>query len=257
VTGVSGALTHTASTTLLVNLAPPASLTATSGNAQVSLSWPASIGANGYHVKRSTVSGGPYVGVACPTGTSYVDTGRTNGTTYFYVVSASYAGGPDAGGESADSGQASATPRAPSPTATFTPLGTVTPTAIPSTTNTPTVTRTPTRTATRTKTPTPTPTPTPQPPPAPPSALTAAPNSKKKKINLQWTQSPTSGVTQNGIYRRKSDGSYPSTPTATINAATSYVDAGLVSGTTYCYVVTAISVSGESAQSNEACATPK
>jgi subtilase family serine protease len=124
VTGTSGALTHTTSTTLLVNLAPPASLTATPGDAQVSLSWPASIGANGYHVKRSRTSGGPYVGIACPTGTSYVDTGLTNGTTYYYVVSASYTGGPDAGGESADSSEASTTPHPPSAQLTVTRTGT-------------------------------------------------------------------------------------------------------------------------------------
>src|SRR4029450_8592456 len=98
VTCTSGALTHTTSTTLLVNLAPPASLTATPGDAQVALSWAGTIGASGYHVKRSGTSGGPYVGIACPTGTSYVDTGLTNGTTYYYVVSASYTGGPEAGG---------------------------------------------------------------------------------------------------------------------------------------------------------------
>ena len=141
ITGTSGALTHTTSTTLLVNLAPPASLTATRGNAQVSLSWPASIGASGYHVKRSRTSGGPYVGVACPTATSYVDTGLTNGTTYYYVVSASYTGGPNAGGESADSIQASATPAAPSATPTLTPIATATPT--PTRTFTPIATATP------------------------------------------------------------------------------------------------------------------
>ncbi len=124
ITGTSGALTHTTSTTLLVNLAPPASLTATPGDAQVSLSWAASIGASGYHVKRSSTSGGPYVGIACPTGTSYVDTGLTNGTTYYYVVSASYTGGPDAGGESADSSEASTTPRPLSTSLTVNRTGT-------------------------------------------------------------------------------------------------------------------------------------
>src|SRR5207248_10588163 len=58
ITGSSGTISHTASTTLLVNLAPPAALTATAGDAQVSLSWPASVGANLYHVKRARVSGG-------------------------------------------------------------------------------------------------------------------------------------------------------------------------------------------------------
>jgi fibronectin type 3 domain-containing protein len=115
ITGTSGTLTHTASTTLMVTLAPPASLTATPSNAQVSLSWPASVGASSYHVKRAAVSGGPYVTVACPTTTNYADTGLSNGTTYYYVVSAAYTGGPVAGGESADSTEASATPQAVTP----------------------------------------------------------------------------------------------------------------------------------------------
>ena len=111
ITGTAGAITHTASTTLLVSLAAPASLTATPGNAQVSLSWPASIGATSYDVKRAKVSGGPYTTVACATTTSYTDTGLANGTTYYYVVSAAYGAGPNAGGESADSSEASATPQ--------------------------------------------------------------------------------------------------------------------------------------------------
>ena len=111
ITGTAGTITHTASTTLLVNLAAPASLTATPGNAQVSLSWPASVGATSYNVKRATVSGGPYTTVACATTTSYTDTGLTGGTTYYYVVSAAYSAGPNAGGESADSSEASATPQ--------------------------------------------------------------------------------------------------------------------------------------------------
>jgi len=255
ITGTSGALTHTTSTTLLVNLAPPTGLTATPGNAQVSLSWGASIGANGYHVKRSRTSGGPFGGIACPTGTSYVDTGLTNGTIYYYVVTASYTGGPDAGGESANSSQASSTPGLPSPTATLTPIATATPTP-QSGTSTPTLTRTPTRTPTRTSTPTRTPTATPQPPPSPPSNLTVK-KAGPKKLKLAWIQSPSPGVTQNGIYRRTSGGSYPSTPTVTIGATTTYQDAGLVSGTTYCYVVSAFSGSLESAKSNESCATAR
>src|SRR5205823_6210138 len=41
-----------------------------------------------------------------------------NGTTYYYVVSADYTGGPVAGGESADSTQVSATPAS----GVFTPI---------------------------------------------------------------------------------------------------------------------------------------
>src|SRR6266550_1467946 len=115
ITGTSGTISHTASTTLLVNLAPPAGLTANAGDAQVSLSWPASVGANGYHVKRAKIDGGPYETFACPSGTSVVDSGLVNGTTYYYTVSAAYTGGPDAGGESANSVQASATPQGGTP----------------------------------------------------------------------------------------------------------------------------------------------
>src|SRR3984957_17587884 len=66
----------------------PVGLQAVAANAQVSLSWSASAGATSYHVKRSTTSGGPYTQVSAPTSTSFTDTGLTNGTAYFYVVSA-------------------------------------------------------------------------------------------------------------------------------------------------------------------------
>jgi hypothetical protein len=128
ITGTSGTITHTASTTLLVNLAPPADLTAVAGDAQVSLSWPASVGASGYHVKRGRVDGGPYETFACPGGTSVVDSGLVNGTTYYYTVSAAYTGGQNAGGESANSVQVSARPMGsprPPPTPTPTPTPTV------------------------------------------------------------------------------------------------------------------------------------
>jgi pectate lyase/fibronectin type 3 domain-containing protein len=85
----------------------PTNLTATAGNAQVSLSWSASSGATSYNVKRSTTSGGPYTTVASPTSTSYTNTGLTNGTTYYYVVSA-----VNSAGQSANSSQVSATPTA-------------------------------------------------------------------------------------------------------------------------------------------------
>jgi hypothetical protein len=118
ITGTSGTITHTGSTTLLVALAAPANLTALPGPGQVSLSWAASVAATSYHLKRALVSGGPYQGIACTTIRSYTDTGLTSGTTYDYVVSAAYQGGPNAGGESADSIQASATPQS----SIFTPI---------------------------------------------------------------------------------------------------------------------------------------
>jgi hypothetical protein len=87
--------------------AVPTALTATTGNQQIALTWNASSGATSYHVKRATTSGGPYTQVSAPTSSNYTNTGLTNGTTYFYVVSAL-----NASGESADSSQASATPAA-------------------------------------------------------------------------------------------------------------------------------------------------
>src|SRR5262249_35282508 len=65
VTGTSGTLSHTASSTLLVNLAPPGSPAAVAGDRQVALSWGASVEASSYHVKRATIAGGPYETVAC------------------------------------------------------------------------------------------------------------------------------------------------------------------------------------------------
>ena len=83
----------------------PTGLMATAGAQQVSLSWTASAGATGYNVERSTTTGGPYTKVASPTATSYVDTGVTAGTTYYYVVAA-----VNASGTSGLSAQVSATP---------------------------------------------------------------------------------------------------------------------------------------------------
>jgi hypothetical protein len=103
--------------------APPAptGVVATAGNAQVSLTWAASVTATSYNVKRSTTTGGPYTKISSPTATNFTDTGLTNGTAYFYVVSAL-----NSAGESANSAQASATP-ANTPvdvTVTINPAGT-------------------------------------------------------------------------------------------------------------------------------------
>src|ERR1700756_2074301 len=86
----------------------PSGLTATAGNQQVALTWSVSSSATSYHVKRATVSGGPYSTIASPTSNSYTDTSLTNGTAYYYVVSA-----VNVNGESGNSGEKSATPAVP------------------------------------------------------------------------------------------------------------------------------------------------
>jgi autotransporter-associated beta strand protein len=81
----------------------PTNLTATVGNAQVTLSWSASDGTTAYNVKRSTISGGSYTNIASPTTNNYTDTGVSYGTTYYYVVSST-----NVFGESTNSAQVSA-----------------------------------------------------------------------------------------------------------------------------------------------------
>jgi fibronectin type 3 domain-containing protein len=90
--------------------AVPSGLTAAAGNAQVTLNWAASSGATGYYVKRSTTTGGPYTQIATQVGTNDTDTGLTNGTKYFYVVSAY-----NSAGQSGNSAEVSATPVLPPP----------------------------------------------------------------------------------------------------------------------------------------------
>jgi fibronectin type 3 domain-containing protein len=86
----------------------PGSLTATAGNAQVTLSWAPTGGVSSYNLKSATNNGGPYAVLTNVTTTIYTNTGLINGTTYFYVVSAL-----NIAGESTDSVPASATPQAP------------------------------------------------------------------------------------------------------------------------------------------------
>ena len=85
--------------------AAPANLTATPGNAQISLSWTASSGATSYTLYRSTSSGTETAYRTGLTSASLTDTGLTNGAAYFYKVTA-----VNATGESAKSNEASATP---------------------------------------------------------------------------------------------------------------------------------------------------
>ena len=84
-------------------------LSASGGNASASLSWTASSGATSYSVRRGTASGGPYAVVQSGlTGTSFNDSGLTNGAAYHYVVTAT-----NVSGESPPSNDVAVTPSAP------------------------------------------------------------------------------------------------------------------------------------------------
>ncbi len=69
--------------------AAPTNLTTIAGNALIALNWTAAPHATSYKVRRSLTPGGPYTllssSVANP---YYTDSAVTNGTTYYYVVSA-------------------------------------------------------------------------------------------------------------------------------------------------------------------------
>ncbi|MDX2472204.1 MAG: endonuclease [Candidatus Krumholzibacteria bacterium] len=107
--------TDTTSASVVDTTAPgaPTGLAATASNATVDLGWTANgeSDLDGYTVYRSTNSGGPYTALngALLSGDVYTDNNVTNGTTYYYVVSASDL----AGNESGNSAQVSALPEAP------------------------------------------------------------------------------------------------------------------------------------------------
>src|SRR5579884_1586005 len=95
-------------------LSPPAAPTgvaATVGNGSVTVTWNAGGGATSYTVGRAQVSGGPYTSVGTvtsPSPTTFTNTGLTNGTTYYYVVT-----GSNKAGTSPNSAEVAATPIVP------------------------------------------------------------------------------------------------------------------------------------------------
>ena len=111
VNGTASSVASTAVTATPMAPAPgaPSGLTATPGNAQVSLSWTAVVTATSYRIYRN----GALVGSA--TGTTYLDTALINSTTYTYYVIAVAATTPGPASTSV-----TATPVLPPVSGTFT-----------------------------------------------------------------------------------------------------------------------------------------
>lgn len=95
--------------TKIVLPATPNSLQASGGYGLISLSWTGSPDAKSYDVERSTL-GGAETWTATVAVTNFTDLGLSNGTAYFYVVSAQ-----NLLGKSSRSSEVSATPLAPIP----------------------------------------------------------------------------------------------------------------------------------------------
>ena len=266
----------------------PTNLLATAGNAQVGLSWSASVGATSYNVQRSTTSGGPYTTIGTPTTNSYTDTGVTNGTTYYYVVAA-----VNAAGQSANSSQVSATPQLaipPVPTNLVATPGNAqvgltwnassgatsynvqrSMTSIDNngyvTIGTPTTNSftdlgvangttyyyevAAVNTAGQSANSSPV-NATPEPPGIPPVPTNLVATAGNAQVGLSWSTS--SGATSYSVQRSTTSGG----PYTTVGSptTTSYTDTGVTNGTTYYYVVAAVNTAGESANSSQVSATP-
>lgn len=195
--GGGGAAAPVATPPTTLNI--PTGVFASAGNASNSISWTASSGATSYNIYWSTTSGAGTSGTKI-TGVSsaYTHTGLTNGTTYYYVVTAVYAGG-----ESAGSTQVSAMPH--------TPVALAVPTGVSAT-------------------------------------------ARDANNTVNW--SAVNGAASYNLYWSTTSGVDKTNGTKISLANRPQAHTGLVNGTPYYYVVTAVSSAGESAESAQVSATP-
>lgn len=271
----------------------PTGLAATGGDTQVSLSWTASSAVASYEIYRGTSSNGQGATPIASgiTATSYVNTGLSNGVTYYYKVKA-----VNVIGTSPSSNEASATPASAAAPAAPTGLA-ATPgntqvslswnasagatsynvyrgTTANGESTTPIATGIVTTGYTNTGLTNGTTyyykvkavnasgtsgysneasaVPTGGSAPAAPTGLAATPGNTQ--ISLSWSAS--SGATSYEIYRGTTSNGQNATPIASGVTATNYTNTGLTNGTTYYYKVKAVNASGASGYSNEASAVP-
>ena len=263
----------------------PQNLTATAGLNYVSLSWDATSGATGYLVLRGTSTGVYTVTNSVASNTNF-DATAVGGTTYYYVVQAT-----NAGGAGPISSEVSALPTMAPPTApgslTATPssgqvglswtVGTGA-----SSYNVKRSTTSGSETTIGTALglsytdstavngniyyyevsstnlageSTNSGEATAAMPPATPTGLTATPGANQ--VSLSWTASSgVSGATSYNVKRSTTSGSGYVAIGTTTALTVSYTDSTALSGTTYYYVVSGVNASGQGANSTEASATP-
>lgn len=101
----------------------PANLTASAGDTRIKLTWDAVDGASIYNIKRSSTPGGPYTTIDSTSETGITDYAVTNGTTYYYTVSAivNLVESADSTAASAIPGSTATQPDTPSDPSTETP----------------------------------------------------------------------------------------------------------------------------------------
>ncbi len=266
----------------------PIGVTATPGNGRVTITWPAVKDVTSYNIYWSTTPGVTTANGTKITGATspYVHLGLIDGTTYYYIVTA-----VNKDGESTPSPEVSATLALPGPTGvTATPGNgqvTIAWTAMTDVTSyniywstTPGVTIANGTKITGVASPyvqsglingttyyyvvtavnkdvesTPSPQvsaiPSAAPTPSAPTDVTATP--ANGQVTIAWTA--VSGATSYNIYWSNTSG--VTTANAKIaGAASPYIQSGLINGTTYYYVVTAVDGNGESTPSSQVSAIP-
>ncbi|HLY07811.1 MAG TPA: hypothetical protein VKW04_00775, partial [Planctomycetota bacterium] len=261
----------------------PTGIQLSAGNSRVTLLWTPSPRASSYTIRRATIPGGPYAEIASPAGLSHVDVDVTNGTTFYYILSAL-----NIGGEGPPSTEVSATPiTAPSmvsavdATVGNTQISLVWP-AVEGATGYvvrralaidgpyAVIATPPTNAHVDTGLTNGTPyhyrigavnsggespesaavTVAPIAPPQAPAGLSATP--ANREVALTWTPSPRS---QSYLVKRAPSPAGPF-PTVATAVGPNHLDTGLDNGTTYYYIVTAVNAGGESLPSSAARATP-
>ena len=275
---------------------PPMNISATAGHGEATIGWDNVAGATSYNLYYSTtagvnkVTGSRFTKVTSPN----IVTGLTNGTTYYFVVTA-----VNTAGEGVESSQVSAMPTPPPPPA---PTGvvataghgevTISWSAVAGATSyniyfdyTTGVTKTKNIDKVTGVTASPkvvtglangtmfyfvvtalnangesvessqvsaTPTPAPPPPPSAPTGVTATADFGEATIS--W--SGVTGATSYNIYYSTTTGVTKTTGTKVAGAISPKVFTGLIQGTQYYFVVTAVNANGESVESSQVSATP-